>query len=69
MRKQASIPRKRNRVVMVLLLPVVAILWLMGWSLCWVGFRKQLVKSAKSKRHEGEDLTFTVLMPEQKHVK
>jgi hypothetical protein len=53
---------------MVLLLPVVAILWLIGSGFYWVGSKKQLAKSAKSNLHEDEDVTFTMLMPEQKHA-
>jgi hypothetical protein len=54
---------------MVLLLPVMAILWLMGWSLYWTGSMKQRVKSGESNRHEDKEVKFTVLMPEQKHAK
>jgi len=54
---------------MVLLLPVMAILWLVEWSLYWTASRKPLVKSGESNRHEDEEVTFTVLMPEQKHAK
>jgi hypothetical protein len=66
MKNQTPKPHKLKRVVRVLLLPVVAVLWLIGWSLYWIGSRKQLGRSAKSNRHE--DVTFTVLMPEQKHA-
>jgi hypothetical protein len=67
MRNQTPKPHKRNRAARALLLPVAAMLWLIGWSLYWIGSRKQLDKSAKSNRHE--DVIFTVLMPEQKHAK
>jgi len=66
MGKSALKPHRRNRVVMVLLLPVVAILWFLGWSFYWMDYMNQLGKSAKSNCHE--DVTFTVLMPEQKHA-
>jgi hypothetical protein len=32
--------RRRNRLVTVLLLPVFAVMWLVGWTLTWVGSRK-----------------------------
>jgi hypothetical protein len=32
--------RRRNRLVTVLLLPVLAVVWLVGWSLAWAGSRK-----------------------------
>jgi len=69
MRNQAPTLHKRNRAIIVLLLPMMAILWLVGWSLYRIGSRKQLNESAKSNRHEDEDVTFTLLMPEQKHAK
>jgi flagellar basal body-associated protein FliL len=66
--RKAPKRRKRNRAIMVLLLPVMAILWLIGWGLYWVGSKKQPAKPAKSNRQEDEDVTFTMLMPEQKHA-
>jgi len=51
---------------MVLLLPVVTILWFLGWIFYWIDYRKQLDKSTKS--NCPEDVTFAVLMPEQKHA-
>ena len=33
-------PRRRNRLVTLLLLPVFAVMWLVGWTLYWVGGRK-----------------------------
>ena len=32
--------RRRNRLVTVLLLPVFVVAWFIGWSLYWVGSRK-----------------------------
>ncbi len=32
--------RRRNRIVAVFLLPVLALVWLVGWSLAWAGSRK-----------------------------
>lgn len=68
MKNQKQKAHKLNRVVMVLLSPVMSILWLIGWSLYWTSSRKQLTKSAKSGQNEDEDLTFTVLMTKQQHL-
>ena len=32
----------RNRVVVILVLPIVIFLWLIGWSLFWMGSQTQL---------------------------
>ncbi len=66
MENQPLKPHKLNRTVRVLLLPVMAILWLIGWSLYWLGRRKPMAKSANNKGNG--DVIFTVLMPEQKYA-
>jgi hypothetical protein len=32
---------KRNKALMALLFPIVIVLFLIGWSLSWIGFQKQ----------------------------
>jgi hypothetical protein len=66
MENQTPKSHKLNKTVRVLLLPLMAILWLIGWSLYWLGHGRQMAKSVKSSCHD--DVTFTVLMPEQKHA-
>jgi hypothetical protein len=65
MGKQASTSHKRT-VLRVLLLPVMAILWIIGWSLYWIGSRKQPAKTRKE--DSSEQLAFMVQMPEQKQA-
>jgi hypothetical protein len=48
-------------------MPLVVFLWIFGWSLYWIGSKKKRVKPRK--RDNSKDLTFTVLMPEQKYAK
>ena len=48
MRNQMLKPHHRNRAVNVLLLPVVAILFLLGWSLFWLGSYKRLAEQSKA---------------------
>jgi len=38
--RHANPRRRRNRLVTVLLLPVLVVAWFIGWSLYWVGSRK-----------------------------
>ena len=45
-------PRRRNRLVTLLLLPLLAVVWLVGWSLTWAGSRKDTNAQNLQKRHE-----------------
>jgi hypothetical protein len=42
------------------------ILWIFGASLYWIGSKKKRAKPRK--RDSSKELTFTVLMPEQKYA-
>ena len=33
--------RKRNRVVVALLLPALVLVWIVGWSMYWLGHQKE----------------------------
>ena len=33
--------KRRNRIVVLLLAPILAVLWIIGWSLYWIGTQKQ----------------------------
>jgi len=57
--------RKRNRVALLLVLPIAVFIWFIGWSLYLIGFRG---KAAPPSTKPLNDLTFTVLMPEQKYA-
>jgi len=57
--------RKRNRAALLLVFPLAAIIWFVGWSLYWVGTRG---KSAPPSAKPLDGITFTVLMPEQKYA-
>jgi hypothetical protein len=45
-------PRRRNLLVTLLLLPVLAVVWLIGWSLTWAGSRKDANPKTPRKRRE-----------------
>jgi hypothetical protein len=58
--------RQRNRIALFLILPIVIFIWFIGWSLYCTGSRKE---SAKQKEiSDQKELTFTVLLPEQKYA-
>jgi hypothetical protein len=57
---------RRNRVALLLILPIVIFMWLIGWSLYWIGSRGESAKPRKITDHK--ELTFTVLMPEEKYA-
>jgi hypothetical protein len=66
MKNQALTSHKRSRAIRVLLFPAGLIFLLIGRSLLWIDYRRQLAKSRKSNYHE-EAVKFTVL--KQKHTK
>jgi hypothetical protein len=59
--------RKRNRFTLLLAMPIVVFLWIVGWSLSWIGSSNK--KAASKKRPIRKELSFAVLMPEQKYAK
>jgi hypothetical protein len=50
----------------ILLFPVVAIIWFLGWGLYRVGSKKEPAKSKEIT--EQEDLTFTVPTPQENYA-
>jgi len=50
-----------------LLMPLAVFFWVFGWSLYLIGSNKKLAKPRK--KDSSKELTFTVLMPEQKYAK
>ena len=44
--------RRRNRIVAALMLPALAFIWLVGWSLCWIGGQRD-VRSEMRPRQRG----------------
>ncbi len=57
--------RKRNRVVLFLLMPIMVFMWLIGWSLYCIGSREDAKPRKASNQNE---LTFTMQMPEKKYA-
>jgi len=57
--------RKRNRVVLFLLMPIIVFMWLIGWSLYCLGSREDAKPRKASNQNE---LTFAVQMPEEKYA-
>jgi hypothetical protein len=47
------------------MLPLVVFMWFFGWSLYWIGSRKD---SKPREMAEQNELTFTVQMPEEKYA-
>jgi hypothetical protein len=58
--------RKRNRVALLLVLPIAVFIWFVGWSLSWIGSKGKAAAPPSTKPLDG--VTFTVLMPEQKYA-
>lgn len=53
---------------MLLMLPVAVFLWFVGWGFYWVGSRTKQVRVKPAKTINADELTFTVLEPENKIV-
>lgn len=51
---------------MFLVTPLAVFFWFFGWSLYWIGSNKKLSKPEK--KESSKELTFTVLMPQQKYA-
>jgi len=47
--------RKRNRAIIVLLLPAIIFLWIVGWSLYWIGHQKEPRKAQPPSSPKEED--------------
>lgn len=58
---------KRHRTISLLIMPLVIFFWFFGWSLYWIGSTKKCAEPHI--RDRIENLTFTVLVPEQKYAK
>jgi flagellar basal body-associated protein FliL len=58
--------RRRNRFTMILVMPLVVLIWVIGWSLFWLGSNKG--SAAPIKRAESRPLAFSVVMPEQTYA-
>ncbi len=50
-------PHRRNRAVVLLFLPVLVVVWLMGWSLYWVGGRKDREHLGKKMKRKEDHVT------------
>jgi hypothetical protein len=55
--------RKRNRASLFLVWPIVLFIWIIGWSLYWIGSKKDSAKPRETREHK--ELIFTMLTPEQ----
>jgi len=49
MENLAHKPRKQNRALLVLLMPVIVVLWFIGWSFQWTSYMNQKNKPHKKK--------------------
>ena len=54
--------RRRSRIVVFLAFPFVVFVWFIGWSLYWIGYKENVVKSEKVLDHE--ELVSAVTIPE-----
>jgi flagellar basal body-associated protein FliL len=61
---------KRNRLTVLLTLPVVVFLWVIGWSLYWIGSKSREVDQKKKRKSFSlKESSIAVLTPEQEYAK
>ncbi len=65
-RQQPSKFKKRNRIIAILLLPVLVICCFVGLSLYWTSDRKHM---SKTNTNRYEDIRFNVLLSEEEYAK
>jgi len=58
---------KRNRAATLLLMPIAAFVWCIGWGLSWVGSKKEVAK-LKPKLAIHKELIMFVPIPEQQYA-
>lgn len=54
--KAKKIRRKRNKLVVALLLPALVLIWLVGWSLYWVGHQKEAKPKPRPRQNANIEL-------------
>jgi hypothetical protein len=59
--------RKRNRIVLFLVLPLVVFMWFIGWSLDWISSREAAQPKKTQDQNENEP-PLIALMPEKKYA-
>jgi hypothetical protein len=57
--------RKRNRLLLFLMLPLVVFMWFIGWSLDWISSREA---AQPEKTQDENEPTLIALMPEKKYA-
>jgi hypothetical protein len=69
MENLAHKPRKQNRALIVLLMPVLVFLWLIGWSFHWTGAINHQGKSQKKAQEKQDDVTLNLIVSEPQYAK
>ena len=59
--------RRRHKLTTLLTMPLAVFLWVVGWSLFWIGSRKKRVEPRRKPARD--ELRFAVLVPEQEYAK
>ena len=59
----------RNRVVVILVLPIVIFLWLIGWSLFWIGSQIRLSEAEDAVEEDGMNMTIVLYEECNQHLR
>ena len=57
--------RKRNKAIIVLLLSAIIFLWIIGWSLYWIGHQKEPRKAQPSSPKEEDHVSLIPIVLEE----
>lgn len=57
--------RKRNKAIIVLLLPAIIFLWIIGWSLYWIGHQKEPRQAQPSSPKEEDHVSLIPIVLEE----
>ena len=58
---------RRIRTISLIVSPIAALLWIIGWSLYWIGSKKEQHKE-KAQLPPRTELTFIIPTPEMQHA-
>jgi len=59
----------RNRLIKLVLLPIVLFIWIIGWTIMWAGTRKEQETRPTTAKEEQDYITIMPLLPEEQKQK
>jgi hypothetical protein len=60
--------QKRNRAIVALLLPAIVFLWIIGWSLYWIGHQQDKKQDSQPARQKDNVHLMPVMLEEPEEI-